>query len=100
MGWQDRSYYRDSGRGSSNPLLWLLTGSVPLFTAFGIRVRMHASMLILIGLTLLTSGLQGYAAAQNAMAGSLALFVIVLRHEVGHCFAARCVRGEGRDILV
>ena len=47
MAWQDRSYYRESGSGASNPLMWLLTGSVPLFTAFGIRVRMHVSLLFL-----------------------------------------------------
>ena len=60
MGWQDRSYYRDSSQGANNPLLWLLTGSVPLFTAFGIRVRMHASLLLLIVLVLLFGLGQGF----------------------------------------
>ena len=36
--------------------MWLLSGSMPLFTAFGIRVRPHASMVILIALTLIMSG--------------------------------------------
>ena len=53
MAWQDRHYYRDRGSGTGNPLMWLLTGSVPLFTIFGIRVRAHASLIILIVLILL-----------------------------------------------
>jgi len=42
MGWEDRQYYRDRGDVRS-PLGFLLYGSVPLFTAFGIRVRAHSS---------------------------------------------------------
>ena len=99
MGWQDRHYYRDKG-SSSNPLLWLFSGSVPLFTAFGIRVRMHASMLLLIILGLATAGMQGGMGIGNAMTFSLVLFSIVLVHEFGHCFAARAVGGEAHDILM
>jgi Zn-dependent protease len=100
MGWQDRPYYRDQGPTPTGPLQWLFMGSVPLFTVFGIRVRMHASMLVLIALLLITSGFQGYYAAQMAMVGCIALFTIVLLHEFGHCFAARWVGGEARDILM
>ena len=39
MAWQDRPYYRDRSSSAGGPLMWLLNGSVPLFTAFGIRVR-------------------------------------------------------------
>ena len=39
MGWEDRSYYREGRNTGGSPLQWLLTGSVHLFTAFGIRVR-------------------------------------------------------------
>ena len=100
MAWQDRHYYRDQGSSSGNPLLWLLSGSVPLFTAFGIRVRMHASMLILIVLGLATAGLRGGIGIENAIIGAVALFGIVLLHEFGHCFAARSVGGEANDILM
>ena len=48
MGWEDRPYYRDRSGDTGNPLMWLLTGSVHLFTFAGIRVRCHASLLLLI----------------------------------------------------
>lgn len=99
MGLEDRHYYRDQGP-SSNPLLWLMTGSVPLFTVLGIRVRMHASMLLLIVLGLATSGLSGGLGVYNAMIGAVVLFTIVLLHEFGHCFAARWVGGEANEILM
>ena len=100
MGWQDRPYYRDQGASPRNPLLWLLSGSMPLFTAFGIRVRMHASMLLLIVLTLLTSEMKGGMGVANAMTFGVLLFGIVLLHEFGHCFAARSVGGDAKDILL
>lgn len=99
MGWQDRSYYRDSSQGSSNPLMWLLTGSIPLFTAFGIRVRMHASLLLLIVLVLLFGLGQGFT-WQDRLQSMGVLFGIILLHEFGHCFAARWVGGEANDILM
>src|SRR5260221_14621489 len=99
MGWQDRSYYRDSGRGSSNPLLWLMTGSVPLFTAFGIRVRAHASLLVLVVLELLFGLGQGFT-WQDRVQSMGALFGIILLHEFGHCFAARSGGGQADDILM
>jgi Zn-dependent protease len=100
MGWQDRPYYRDQGSSSGNPLLWILSGSVPLFTAFGIRVRMHASLLLLIILTLATSGMHGGMGVANAMTFGIVLFGIILLHEFGHCFAARSVGGQANDILM
>src|SRR3954467_14381775 len=98
MAYQDRPYYRDRS-GSASPLMWLLTGSLPLFTAFGIRVRAHASMVLLIALTMLFSGTQGGMVVWNAMTFSTVLFGIILLHEFGHCFAARSVGGEANDIL-
>lgn len=100
MGWQDRPYYRDQSESSGNPLLWIFSGSVPLFTAFGIRVRMHASLLLLIVISLAMSGFDGPLAVQNALAGCVVLFLIILLHEFGHCFAARSVGGEAHDILM
>ena len=100
MAWQDRSYYRDSGQGSSNPLMWLLTGSVPLFTAFGIRVRMHVSLLVLLVISLLTAEFQGGLGWKNALTFDVTLFAIVLLHEYGHCIAGRSVGGEAKDILL
>lgn len=99
MAWQDRHYYRDQG-ASSNPLLWFFTGSVPLFTAFRIRVRMHASLLLLLALTLITAGTSIGIGVQNAITASAILFGIILVHEFGHCFAARSVGGDANDILM
>src|SRR5687768_18459562 len=98
MGWQDRSYYRDPRPGDGNPLMWLLTGSVPLFTVFRIRVRMHASMLIFLVLILLGAMHVGTVAHRLIAAG--ALFTIVLLHEFGHCFAARWVGGDAEEIIM
>jgi len=100
MGWQDRSYYRDSSASSGNPLMWLFTGSVPLFTAFGIRVRMHASLLTLIALELLLSETRWGMGVTTAMTFGVLLFGIILLHEFGHCFAARKVGGEANEILM
>jgi hypothetical protein len=99
MGWQDRPYSRDQSF-KSNPLLWLFSGSVPLFTAFGVRVRMHASLLLLIVLALATSEMPGGMGIDNAMTMVIALFSIILLHEYGHCFAARSVGGDANEILM
>src|SRR5437588_12995627 len=99
MAWQDRHYYRDQG-ASSNPFLWLFTGSVPLFTAFGIRVRMHAMMMLFIALELVfSSGSRGIGFS-NALTFLVILFGIVLLHEFGHCFAARSVGGNADEIMI
>jgi Zn-dependent protease len=100
MAWQDRPYYRDPGGATGNPLMWLLTGSVPLFTIFGIRVRMHASLLLVIVLVLLFGiGSFGSSVVMRVQSVSM-LFMVILLHEFGHCFAARSVGGEANDILM
>ncbi len=99
MGWEDRPYYRDQRPGSSNPLMWLLTGSVPLFTAFGIRVRAHAS-LIVIGVLVLLLGWGPGATVSHRVQFVTILFGIVLLHEFGHCFAARWTGGTADEILM
>ena len=73
MAWQDRHYYRDPSSGAGNPLMWLLTGSVHLFTVFGIRVRAHASLIVLVALVLLF-GLGRDSTIQDRLA-SMAVFV-------------------------
>ena len=101
MGWEDRPYYRDPRPGAGGgPLNWILYGSVPLFTAFGIRVRAHASLVIIIGLILLL-GFGGFGDTVAARVQSvLALFLVILLHEFGHCFAARWTGGEANEILM
>jgi stage IV sporulation protein FB len=99
MAWQDRHYYRDSSGSTGNPLMWLLTGSVPLFTAFGIRVRAHAS-LVLISFLVLLLGLGFGATVADRVQFVTILFAIILLHEFGHCFAARYVGGDANEILM
>src|SRR5262245_58013901 len=100
MGFQDRHYYRDSDSGPSGPLMWLLTGSVPLFTIFGIRVRIHVAMLLFIFFELLFAGGPEGIGFQSALLSMSILFVSVLLHEFGHCFGARWVGGEADEILM
>jgi len=100
MSWQDRQYTRSvSDHGGGNPLLWLLTGSVSLGTWFGIRVRAHASLIILIALTLMLDWSQGYH-LPSRITSMIVLFGLVLLHEFGHCTAARLVGGDAREILM
>ncbi len=99
MGWEDRPYYRDREPSSGNPFLWLLTGSVPLFTVFGIRVRAHASLLVLAGYVLIIGLGAGTGAAARVQFVTV-LFGVILLHEFGHCFAARWTGGEAQDILM
>src|SRR6266498_3261956 len=100
MAWQDRPYYRDRQESGTNPFWWILTGSVPLFTVFGIRVRMHASLLLLIVLVLLF-GIGGFGSSISLRVQSVSmLFMVILLHEFGHCFAARSVGGDADEILM
>lgn len=100
MGWEDRPYYRDRGGATGSPLNWVLNGSVPLFTVFGIRVRAHASLLIICLLILLIGfGSFGDSTATRVQTVT-ALFLVVLLHEFGHCFAARWTGGHADEILM
>ena len=99
MAFQDRHYYRDSGSGAGNPLMWLLTGSVHLFTAFGIRVRAHATFLLFIALVLLLGLGRGTTLHDRAVSMAV-LFGIVLLHEFGHCFAARWTGGSAEEVML
>jgi Zn-dependent protease len=99
MGWEDRPYYRDPGDTTGNPLMWLLNGSVPLMTVFGIRVRIHATLLLTAVLMLVLPLGNGFGIEDHVI-GAAMLFVIVLLHEFGHCFAARWVGGSADDIMM
>jgi Zn-dependent protease len=99
MGWQDRPYYRDRGDTNGSPLMWLMSGSVPLLTAFGIRVRVHAQLLVCAVLVLLF-GLGFGWTWQDRIIFLAILFSVILLHEFGHCFAARWVGGSAEDIMM
>lgn len=107
MGWQDRDY-RDKGRSrggawlrrvfgdGENPFSW----AVPLFTASGIRVKVHVLFIILVITQLIWSASGSKIGPGYAALGMALLFVIVLLHEFGHCFACRWVKGEADEILM
>ncbi|MGH7214261.1 MAG: M50 family metallopeptidase, partial [Tepidisphaeraceae bacterium] len=100
MGWEDRHYYREGRSSTGNGALhWILYGSVPLFTAFGIRVRALSWLVITVGLVLLFGLGRGFT-WQDRVVSMTALFLIVLLHEFGHCFACRWVGGEADEIVM
>lgn len=100
MSWRDREYNQSKySGGTGNSLLWLLTGSVPLYRAFGIRVRLHATLILFIVLTLILGGFPGFYFNDRLITMG-ALFVIILLHEYGHCFAARSVGGSAEEIML
>ncbi len=53
MAWEDRPHYRDRSGASTNPLRWLVSGSAPVATIFGVRIRAHSSLIIFIAAMLL-----------------------------------------------
>jgi stage IV sporulation protein FB len=82
-----------------DPFSW----SIPLFRAFGIQVKLHILyILITLGMLLrvyMTPASKGHL-AEFALIWVVMLFVVVLLHEFGHCFAARRVDGEAEEILM
>ncbi|MBO0699994.1 MAG: site-2 protease family protein [Zavarzinella sp.] len=80
-----------------DPMTW----SIPLFRAFGIQVKMHI-LYIIITLVMLVRvySVDKSHLADFALIWVVMLFVIVLLHEFGHCYAARRVDGEADEILM
>lgn len=82
-----------------DPFSW----SLPLpGRIFGITVRIHFLFLLFILIMWLKAlsrqDLPGYAWAMLMLMGLV--FVSVLLHEFGHCFAARWVDGDAREVLL
>jgi Zn-dependent protease len=77
-----------------NPLAW----GLPLYTAFGVRVKIHFLFLIYIAAMLIQAAFNGSLAFQAGYMGIL--FGLVLLHEYGHCFACRRVGGEADQIVL
>jgi stage IV sporulation protein FB len=107
VGWETRSYGSPEGSGfrrglrrvfgeGENPLSWAL----PLYTAWGIRVRVHLVFVIMIVVELLTSLSRNSIGTGFVAMGLAGLFVLVLLHEYGHCIACRRVGGTADQILM
>jgi Zn-dependent protease len=82
-----------------DPLSW----SIPLFRAYGIQVRLHILYIII------TLGFvyRAYTMSHTRedwyeyiLIWVVILFLIILLHEFGHCFAARREGGDANEILM
>src|SRR5262249_2251020 len=72
-----------------------------LFTAFGIRVRVHLLFVLIAVIQLIQSAVERDSIGMLYAAwGMASLFVLVLLHEFGHCFACRWVGGTADQILM
>ncbi len=80
-----------------DPLSW----SIPLFRAFGIQVRLHILYIVIaLGLILRQVARDPDNWIEFTIICVVMLFVIVLLHEFGHCFAARREGGDADEILM
>ncbi|MBI2194585.1 MAG: hypothetical protein HYU36_21610 [Planctomycetes bacterium] len=78
--------------------------SLRLGRIFGITVRLHILLLIFLGADLLNwmfrSGMPASFGLFYFVLFDTPLFLIILLHEFGHCFAARSVGGRGDEVLL
>jgi Zn-dependent protease len=81
-----------------DPMTW----SFPLGRLFGIGIRVHIMLpLVLLGLMLKVTTEKGSTVTMlDAGVVVLLIFVSVLLHEFGHCFAARSVDGDATEVLL
>src|SRR5687767_11080880 len=74
-------------------------GAFRLGALFGVEVRVHWSWLV-VALIELTARRNAYGAEIWNVAEYLALFGIVLAHELGHALACRSVGGKADQIVL
>jgi Zn-dependent protease len=82
-----------------DPMSW----SVPVFRAFGIQVKVHLLFFIFtIGMFLRQVGAKDNPVwwVDVLFFTIILLFAIVLLHEFGHCFGARHVGGDAKEVLL
>jgi Zn-dependent protease len=81
-----------------DPITW----SFPLGRLLGISIRVHVMLpLVLLGLILQVTTEKGSTVTiLDAAVVMLLIFVSVLLHEFGHCFAARSVDGDANEVLL
>jgi Zn-dependent protease len=97
MAWDERPQYRDRGGASTNPLLWLVNGSVRIVGALGVEVRAHSSLIIFVLAILLLD--RNYRFPVRVF--SMALWTLLLMvHEFAHCLTARRLGGDGDEALL
>jgi Zn-dependent protease len=82
-----------------DPFTW----SLPLGRLFGISVRLHILFplfILVMWLRAVTEKGQPPGYATDTLAVLALLFFAVLLHEFGHCFGARLVDGDAREVLL
>jgi Zn-dependent protease len=82
-----------------DPFAW----SIPCGRVFGITIRIHILFPFLALAMIMRAGFEKTApdgAWIDAAAVMALLFVSVLLHEFGHCFAARGVNGDASEVLI
>jgi Zn-dependent protease len=79
-----------------DPINW----SFPLGRLFGIALRVHIILPVVILALVLKATTQGTVSLGEASLLMLLLFGSILLHELGHCFAARAVDGDANEMLL
>jgi Zn-dependent protease len=81
-----------------DPMSWAL----PVFRAFGIQVKVHLFFFVfVIGMTLRQIGVLPHVSwVDIVLLTVVVLFGTVLLHEFGHCFGARHVGGDAKEVLI
>lgn len=83
-----------------DPLSWAL----PVFRAFGIPVKVHIFFFVVtLGLFFRQLTLPGFREIWYVdlfLLTVVVVFGVILLHEFGHCFGARYVEGEAKEILI
>lgn len=64
-------------------------------TLFGINIRVHILLILFVAFRLFSS-----SDPKETLVFVSMLFVIILIHELGHCFGARSVGGDAREIMM
>ncbi|MCH6551425.1 MAG: M50 family metallopeptidase [Planctomycetes bacterium] len=102
MAFEDRDYARGSGGGGSygggdlgQRILRFFNYTFSVGTYLDIRVRVHITFLLLLGLYLIQDRDPLFTLQWLSV-----LFLSVLLHEFGHCLACRSVGGQANDILM
>jgi Zn-dependent protease len=85
-----------SSATGENPLRW----GVPVGRVAGIRVRLHWLFVAYIAASLIFTLPHHRAGVAFELPALIALFVLVLAHEFGHCIACRRVGGEADEIVL
>jgi Zn-dependent protease len=82
----------------------LMSWSFPIGRLFGIQIRVHILLpIVFLGLLIRVAASKDFPIAGTWLDLSMVLgflFLSILLHEFGHCFAARWVEGDATEILM